>query len=190
MFYKIGGGVVLLCGIAFVAWRLTPPTRTPIAPPAQPEPETPRLELPKPPEDAPPVTRAPEPEAAPEPATLAEVRSIYIRPAPAMFEALLADAIRDKLQGGMDVAEAEDADAVLWIAFQDDQGGTARNASDDLTKLKGTITATAALRTKRSGKTLWLGEANDKRGLFGKFGDKTKRLAARLAEELRDARKR
>jgi hypothetical protein len=86
--------------------------------------------------------------------------------------------------------DAQDADAVLWIVFQDDKGGSARNAADRLKKLKGTITATAALRTRVGGKTLWSGEANDKRGLFGKFGDKAKRLAARLAEELRDARTR
>lgn len=187
MFYRLAGVVVVLCGIAFVAWRLTPPTRKPAPTPQVVE--APRQELPKPPEDAPPVTRAPEPAAPPEPATLAEVHAIYVRPAPEKFDALVAAAIRDKLKGDVEAVDADKADAVLWIVFQDDVGGTARNASDELEKLKGTITATAALRTRQGGKTLWSGEANDKRKLFGKFGDKTKRLAARLAEELRDARK-
>jgi hypothetical protein len=184
--YRIAGVVVVLCGIAFVAWRLTPPPRKAATSPS-PVVETPKLELPQP-VDAPPVTRAPQPAAAPEPVTLAEVHSIYVRPAPQKFDALLADAIREKLKGDIELVDASQADAVLWMVFQDDKGGTARNASDSLEKLKGTITATAALRTKQGGKTLWSGEANDKRGLFGKFGDKTKRLASRLAEELRDAR--
>jgi hypothetical protein len=184
---RIGGVVVLLCGIAFVAWRLTPPTRKPV--PVPEVVEAPRLELPKPPEDAPPVTHPPEQTAMVEPETLAEVHTIYVRPAPGKFEELMASAIRDKLKDDIEVVEPEQADAVLWIVFQDDQGSTARNASDSLEKLKGKITATAALRTRQGGKTLWTGEANDKRKLFGKFGDKTKRLAARLAEELRDARK-
>jgi hypothetical protein len=141
------------------------------------------------PVEAPPVTRAPEETAAPASTTLAQVHAIYVRPAPEKFDALIASEIRDKLKGDIRVVDAAQADAVLWIAFQDDKGGSAHNASDSLEKLKGTITTTAALRTKQGGKTLWSGEANDKRGLFGKFGDKTKRLAARLAEELRDARK-
>jgi hypothetical protein len=102
----------------------------------------------------------------------------------------MAAEIRDKLKGDVQVVGPDEAEAVLWLAFQDGKGRTARNAGDSLEKLNGTITATAALRTRVGGKTLWSGETNDKRGLFGKFGDKAKRLAARLAEALRDARKR
>ncbi len=187
MLYRLAGVVVLLCGIAFVAWRLTPPVRKQAPPPEVVE--TPRLELPKPPEDAPPVTQAPEAAAPAEPSALKDVHRIYVRPAPAKFDALMAAEIRDKLKGEIKVVGPDEAEAVLWLAFQDQKGATAREAGDSLEKLKGTITATAALRTKQGGKTLWSGEANDKRGLFGKFGDKAKRLAARLAEELRDARK-
>lgn len=102
---------------------------------------------------------------------------------------MLASAIRDKLKGDLEVVGAEEAEAVVWVVFQDEKGSTARNAADKVEDLKGTITASAALRTRVGGKTLWSAEANDKRGLFGKFGDKTKRLVSRLAEQLRDARK-
>src|SRR5262245_59667295 len=125
MLFRVTGAVVVLCGIAFVAWRLTPPTRKQVRPPEVIE--TPRQELPHPPEDAPPVTRAPEPAPGAEPATLAEVHSIYVRPAPEKFDALMATALRDNLKGDVDVVEAAQADAVLWIVFQDDKGATARN---------------------------------------------------------------
>lgn len=177
----------MLCGIAFVAWRLTPPARKQASSPPQ-EVEQPKLELPQP-VDAPPVTLPPPVQVSVEPETLAEVHRIYVRPAPGGFDAVLAKEIRDKLKGDLQVVDAEDAEAVLWVVLQDDRGSAVRNAADDIEKLKGTITASAALRTRAGGKTLWSGEANDKRGLFGKFGDKTKRLASRLAQQLRDARK-
>lgn len=124
-----------------------------------------------------------------EPSTLAEVHTIYIRPAPEKFETILADEIRDKLKGSIQLAGAQNADAVVTVVFQGENGATMRNASDRLDKLKGTVTATIAIRTRQSGKTLWSAAANDKRGLIGGFGSKTRRLASRLAEDLRDALK-
>jgi hypothetical protein len=159
-----------------------------------PVPPTPQPAVPNNAPDAPPRPQPAAPSAgAPaaaeagtgEPATLADVRSIYIRPAPGKFEATLADEIRDKLKGSVRLAGAQSADALVTVVFQDENGATMRNASDSLDKLKGTVTATMAIRTRQSNKTLWSASANDKRGLIGGFGSKT-----RLAEDLRDAMKR
>ncbi|MEP7352793.1 MAG: protein kinase [Acidobacteriota bacterium] len=115
--------------------------------------------------------------------TLASVRHIYIAPAPDKFDAVLRKELTDEFKGTLDFSGTlAAADAVMSITLLDEKGHRASGAAGKRSGLKGAQHAVATLRDPAGKVQLWIAEVDDRTG-FG-FGDKTKRLASRLASRL------
>jgi len=150
---------------------------------------------------APEVTAAPvrpaapvaEPVAPPPPAaksihSLREVRTIFVEQMPSQLDEFIRDEIARQLSGRVEVARNRgSADALLTVHLEEQKGGAVSGAGRLLgLKDKTRITTKVLDRVTRS--VVWMQETGDRKAIVGAFqSDTSKRLAARLVKDLKDA---
>jgi hypothetical protein len=83
------------------------------------------------------------------------------------------------------VRSAAAADAILRIDVADEQSGKVAGAAGRVFGVKGKHKAVAQVVDRRQGRVLWSAEAGDRQAVVGAFGDGAKRLASRIAKQLR-----
>ena len=135
----------------------------------------------------------PEPVAAPTPTvraihSLRDIRTIFVEQMPGQLDELIRDEIARQLSGRLEVARTRgSADALLTVEVADQKGGAISGAGRLFgMKDKTRITTKVLDRTTRS--VVWMQETGDRKAIVGAFqSDTTRRLAARVVKEIKDA---
>jgi tRNA A-37 threonylcarbamoyl transferase component Bud32 len=191
-----GGSVmVLLLGVLGVQFRPREHSDAPAPVVSVPDRPAPPLEIaPSVPAPAP----SPEPEPPPKPTvtppkpqprtarSLAEVKTLYIRPALEEFDTALREQIGHELGGRLEIAQSDrKADAELSVAIVDSRGNRISGAAGRVVGLKGSKKAIATITDASGKQQLWKAEVDDRHNILTPLGDDMKRLASRLAKRLR-----
>jgi len=158
------------------------------AKPQDPPPQTVATFTPPPAPPPAPVSAEPQPAPAPAPKPrvpfrLAEVKHLYIKPLDESFDDALRRQIGDELGGRVEIVKtAGRAEAVLEVNVEEEGGGKVA-AAGRIFGLKNRVRATARIRTRADNKVLWVTEVGDRQPLG--LGDSAKRIAGRIAKQLR-----
>jgi serine/threonine-protein kinase len=141
-----------------------------------------------PPSSEPASSPAPPPVVTkPSPKRLGDVRRIYIAPTGDELDGLLRDEIREQLRGRVEVAGAASAaDAHLLVEVTDEKGNRVVGGVGRIFGFRGKKKATVRVVEPRQKSVLWSAEAGDNKAVLGAFGDGAKRLAARIAKQLKE----
>ncbi len=137
----------------------------------------------------PPVPQAP-PVAAPAAvrprgvARLSEVKHLYVKPVEERFDAAMRRELESQLGQRLEIVSAAgQAEAVLEIQIEGEEGGRVTGTAGRVFGLKNKVNAVAVMKSRGDGKVLWEASAGDKQALG--LGDSAKRLAGRLVKQLR-----
>jgi len=120
--------------------------------------------------------------------TLADIRTIFIQASDAELGHDVAEEVRRQM-GSLYrvVSSAAEADAILRVTLQAQQGGGLSNVGRVLS-MKNRSEVQAEVVDARSARMLWRQGAGDKQPIVGVFhGDALKRLAERIVKELRQS---
>jgi eukaryotic-like serine/threonine-protein kinase len=137
-----------------------------------------------------PTKPEPAPEPAPPPASkprvpfrLSEVKHLYLKPLDEAFDDALRREISDELGGRVEIVNSSGrAEAVLDVDIEEEGGGKVA-AAGRIFGLKNKVRAKARVRTRVDNKVLWVTEVGDRQPLG--LGDTAKRIAGRIAKQLR-----
>jgi serine/threonine-protein kinase len=121
--------------------------------------------------------------------TLKEVRRLYVSPLSDNLDEALRDEIGKETKGRLGIARSVEAsDAVMQIEVVDESGNAVVGATGRVFGLKSKHKAIVKVVESHSKKLLWSAEAGDKAGVLGRpFGDSVKRMASRIAKQLKEA---
>ena len=135
-----------------------------------------------------PAPVAPAPPRVHSVATLKEVRRLYVSPLSDNLDEALREEIGKETKGRLGIARSVEAsDAVMQIEVVDERGNAAVGATGRVFGLKSKHKAIVKIVEPHSKKVLWSAEAGDKAGVLGRpFGDAVRRMASRIAKQLRE----
>jgi hypothetical protein len=118
---------------------------------------------------------------------LADVRKLYIVPADGEIDDLLRDELREQLRGKAEVIRtATSADAQLKIDITDEKGNRVVGGFGRLFGFRSKRKALVQIVEPQRKRVLWSAEAGDGKAVLGAFSDGAKRLASRIAKQLRE----
>ncbi|MCX6627357.1 MAG: serine/threonine-protein kinase, partial [Candidatus Solibacter sp.] len=118
---------------------------------------------------------------------LKDIRKLYIVPTKDELDDYLRENIRSDMGGLVEVTDsASGADASLRVEVQDEHGNRVVGAAGRLFGLKGKRRAVVQVVDQRDRRILWSAEAGDNKAVLGAFGDGARRLASRIAKQLRE----
>jgi hypothetical protein len=100
----------------------------------------------------------------------------------------LREEIGKETKGRLGIARSVEAsDAVMQIEVVDERGNAVVGATGRVFGLKSKHKAMVKVVETHSKKVLWNAEVGDKAGVLGRpFGDAVKRMASRIAKQLRE----
>jgi hypothetical protein len=143
--------------------------------------------VPEPPKIAPPPPPAPVTPSRPVPTRLTEVRKLYIVPMDGEIDDLLREELRSQLQGKAEITNsAGSSDAQLKIEVTDEKGNRVVGGFGRIFGFKSKRKATVQIVEPQRRRVLWSAEAGDGKAVLGAFSDGAKRLASRIARQLRE----
>jgi serine/threonine-protein kinase len=143
-----------------------------------------------PPAPAPTPTPAPVAPAAP-PAhraitRLRDIHKLYIVPIEGEIDQYLREEIGSELAGKVTVvSSAAAADASLRLEVQDDKGNRVAGAAGRIFGVRSKRRAIVRIVEPAEKRVIWSAESGDKKAVLGAFGDGEKRLASRIAKQLK-----
>jgi serine/threonine-protein kinase len=148
------------------------------------------------PPTAPPPTAEPVPAPAPAPPPvhtkpaarrLTDVRRLFVLPTGDELDTYLREEIRSQLGNRVELATASSmADAHLKVEVTDEGGNRVVGAAGRIFGLKGKKKAVVRITEPQHRTVLWSAEAGDGKAVLGAFGDGGKRLASRIAKQLKE----
>lgn len=185
---RAAGALPALLQVIGNSYRDPAPARTD-TPPPQPVAAAVATPPPAPPPVAPEPALEPKPASKPKvPFRLNEVKHLYIKPVDESFDDALRREVLDELDGRAELVNSMNkADAYLEVQVEEEGGGKAA-AAGRIFGLKNRVRAKARVLTRIDNKVLWVTEVGDRQPLG--FGDAAKRIAGRIAKQLRSDWKR
>jgi serine/threonine-protein kinase len=117
---------------------------------------------------------------------LRDIHKLYIVPIEGEIDQYLREEIGSELAGRVTVvSSAAGADASLRIEVQDDRGNRVAGAAGRIFGVKSKRRAIVRIVEPAEKRVIWSAESGDKKAVLGAFGDGEKRLASRIAKQLR-----
>jgi hypothetical protein len=118
---------------------------------------------------------------------LTDVRKLFVLPTGDELDAHLREEIRSQLGNRVEIATASSmADAHLKVEVTDEGGNRVVGAAGRIFGLKGKKKAVVRITEPLHRTVLWSAEAGDGKAVLGAFGDGGKRLASRIAKQLKE----
>ena len=137
---------------------------------------------------APAVIPNPPPLPTPPPAravrTLANVKSIFVKPLPDSLDTFLRQELRQELNGKVSLAaNAESSDSVLTVTIEDERGSKVTR----FVGLKGSKRVIAKLSDQTGKREIWAASIDDRHTIVTAHRDNMQRIASRIAKRLRES---
>jgi hypothetical protein len=123
----------------------------------------------------------------PAPRRLTDIRKLYVVPSGDELDKHLRQELRTELGSRVDLANtAGQSDAQLKVEVVDEGGNRVVGAAGRIFGLKGKKRAIVRITEPQHKTVLWSAEAGDNKAVLGAFSDGAKRLASRIAKQLRE----